>query len=114
MTEREAEDEEDSLDEKWQELQNQKTDTSIARGRGSRNKKLTPNSSNRHFALAAANLSYHKGSCKRLTPNETHIMVKQAVRKKADETSKLSKRAFEKVTQSMARKEEWISHQRQL
>ena len=41
-------------------------------------------------------------------------MVKQAVRKKADETSKLSKRAFDKVTQSMARKEEWISHQRQL
>ena len=76
MTEREAEDEEDSLDEKWQELQNQKTDTSIGRGRGSRNKKMTPNSSNRHSNLAATNLSYQKGSCKRLTPNETHIMVK--------------------------------------
>jgi len=48
------------------------------------------------MVLATTNLSYVKGSSKRLAPNDSSIKVKQAVRRPHEEISKLARQRFER------------------
>ena len=100
MTERADEDEEDSLDEQWQRLQAQKSPKSSRKSliETVPAKKMSTADSESH--LAAKQLSYMKGSCKRLKPHEMQVKVKQAVKKKPSETEKLGKMIHERATQS--------------
>ena len=52
-------------------------------------------------------LSYHKGSCKRLKPQEMQVKVKQAVKKPVGETTRLGKKIYEQATASRQKLDEW-------
>lgn len=52
-------------------------------------------------------LSYHKGSCKRLKPQEMQVKVKQAVKKPIAETTRLGNKQFEQATASRQKLDEW-------
>ena len=114
MTERADEDEEDSLDEQWQRLQAQKSPKSSRKSliETVPAKKMSTADSESH--LAAKQLSYMKGSCKRLQPHEMQVKVKQAVKKKPSETEKLGKMIHERATQSQQRLAEWTRSQKEL
>lgn len=91
VTEKEAEEEDDSLDEKWQKLQDERTPDDSGQAISPMLKKSSHNIEESDH-LASKQLSYVKGSCKRLKPQESQIKVKQAVKKLPNETRKLGKK----------------------